>query len=106
MVFVRDSSSAQWTQQAYIKASNTDENDFFGLSVDLSSDGNTLVVGAPEEDSNSTGVNGAEGNVDVEKNFDAGAVYVFTRSSTGTWSQQAYIKASNTGQYDSFGGYF
>ena len=33
---------------------------------------------------------------------DSGAAYVFTRSGT-TWSQQAYLKASNTDAYDWFG---
>ncbi len=33
---------------------------------------------------------------------DAGAAYVFVRSGT-TWSQQAYLKASNTGADDYFG---
>ena len=32
----------------------------------------------------------------------AGAVYVFTRSS-GTWTQQAYVKASNAKPYAEFG---
>ncbi|MEI6654391.1 MAG: hypothetical protein WCP45_06455 [Verrucomicrobiota bacterium] len=32
----------------------------------------------------------------------SGAAYVFTRSGT-TWSQQAYLKASNTGASDRFG---
>jgi hypothetical protein len=32
----------------------------------------------------------------------AGAAYVFTRSGA-TWSQQAYVKASNTGGEDLFG---
>ena len=31
-----------------------------------------------------------------------GAVYVFTRSGT-TWSQEAYVKPSNTGEQDMFG---
>jgi hypothetical protein len=33
----------------------------------------------------------------------AGALYVFTRQGA-TWTQQAYLKASNTGDYDRFGG--
>ena len=45
----------------YAKASNTDANDQFGSSVSLSSDGNTLAVGAIGEDSNATGIGGDEG---------------------------------------------
>ena len=96
-VFTRSGST--WSQQAYIKASNTGENDLFGTAVSLSGDGNSLVVGARLEDSNATGVGGAQGN--VNQNFNAGAVYFFTRN--GVWSQQAYVKASNTGKDDEFG---
>ena len=53
-VFVR--SGTTWTQQAYLKASNTGVSDQFGYSVSLS--GDTLAVGAFSEDSAATGVNG------------------------------------------------
>ena len=43
-------------EQAYTKASNTEANDRFGWFFALSSDGNTLAVGAANEDSNATGV--------------------------------------------------
>ena len=95
-VFTNDG-SGNWTQQAYIKASNTDANDFFGWSIALS--GETLAVGAFREGSNTTGINGDQNN---NLAIDSGAVYVFTRT-TGVWSQQAYIKASNTGDGDRFG---
>jgi hypothetical protein len=95
-VFVR--SGTFWTQQAYIKASNPDQDDFFARSLALS--GNTLVVGANEEDSNATGANGNQGNDIVRP--DSGAAYVFVRSGS-TWSQQAYLKASNSGPVDFFG---
>ncbi len=41
-------------QEAYLKASNTEANDRFGYSVALS--GDTLVVGAFQEDSSAEGV--------------------------------------------------
>jgi hypothetical protein len=94
-VFVR--SGGVWTQQAYLKASNTGEDDYFGFSVALS--GDTVVVGADREDSSATGVNGNQCN---NLATDAGAAYVFVRLS-GIWLQQAYLKASNTEAYDSFG---
>ena len=86
-------------QQAYLKASNTDINDQFGGSVAVS--GNTVVVGARFEDSDATGVNGNQDNMSAGAN--SGAVYVFVRNGT-TWSQQAYLKASNTDPLDEFGG--
>jgi hypothetical protein len=94
-VFVRD--GANWSQQAYIKASNTDSSDRFGASLALSDD--TLAVGAPFEDSSATDV---DGDQDDNTAGGAGAVYVFTRSGT-IWTQQAYLKASNTEAGDEFG---
>ena len=60
----------------------------------MSADGNTLAVAAYWEASNATGINGNQDDNSIPQ---AGAVYVFTRSGT-TWTQQAYIKASNTGE--------
>lgn len=94
-VFVRESSG--WVQQAYLKASNSEGYDNFGRSVAIA--GNTLAVGAPAEDSASVGVDGDETS---NQSSNAGAVYVFVRQGT-TWTQQAYIKASNTGVGDGFG---
>jgi uncharacterized repeat protein (TIGR01451 family) len=94
-VFVRNGSS--WSQQAYLKASNTEANDQFGLNVAIS--GDTAVVGAYGEDSNATGV---DGNQTDNSTSLSGAAYVFARSGS-TWSQQAYLKASNTGASDFFG---
>lgn len=93
-VFLRVGSA--WTQQAYLKASNTDSGDGFGGSVSVSAD--TIVVGASYEDSTATGVNGNQSDNSVG---DSGAAYVFAWN--GTWSQQAYLKASNTGASDNFG---
>ena len=95
-VFVRDGTT--WEQQAYLKASNTDADDNFGYPVAVSND--TIVVGAWPEDSAATGVNGDQNNNSA---VDAGAAYVFVRDGT-TWTQQAYLKASNTDAYDGFGG--
>ncbi len=94
-VFTRSGST--WSQQAYLKASNTGISDFFGWSVAIS--GDTIVVGADNESSNSTGVNGNQTNNSASQ---SGATYVFTRSGS-TWSQQAYLKASNTESLDGFG---
>ena len=86
----------------HIFASNTETNDQFGAAVSLSADGNSLAVGAEFEDSNTVGVsNDGSGEADNSANS-AGAVYVFSRSGV-VWSQQAYVKASNTEQGDQFG---
>ena len=98
-VYVFTSSGSEWVQQAYIKASNTDANDGFGVRLSLSADGNTLAVGAFLEASGATGINGdpADNSADA-----AGAVYIFTRSEF-MWEQQAYVKASNADSGDNFG---
>jgi trimeric autotransporter adhesin len=98
-VFRRDATGT-WTQQAYLKASNTEATDRFGRDVALSEDGNTLVVSADQEDSNATGING---NGADNSFFNSGAVYVFGRDDAGVWTQRAYLKASNTGPNDQFG---
>ena len=101
-VFSFDGST--WSQQAYIKASNPDAQDYFGHVVALNADGNTLVVTATGEDSAGAGIN--SGMQDDNSMTDAGAAYVFVRDAGGTWTQQAYIKASNTQAGDVFGGSF
>jgi hypothetical protein len=73
LVFSRDSGGA-WLQQAYIKASNTDPIDNFGVSVALSEDGNLLAVGAHREDSADIGIDGNQADNSAES---AGALYVF-----------------------------
>jgi hypothetical protein len=95
-VFTR--SGGVWSQQAYVKASNTEASDQFGRSVAFS--GNTLVVGAYRESSNATGV--SNGNQGQQCASDSGALYMFTRSGS-VWTQQAYVKASNTDANDRFG---
>ena len=99
-VFVFSRNGSLWEQQAFIKASNADETDFFGFSISLSADGNTLAVGAFLEASSATGINGVQTNNSV---FGAGAVFIFVRNGS-LWEQQAYIKASNTEADDFFGG--
>ncbi|MEN9799660.1 MAG: hypothetical protein RL653_3357, partial [Pseudomonadota bacterium] len=96
-VYVFTRLNGAWTQQAYLKASDSEPQDQFGFSVALS--GDTLAVGARREDSSATGINGTEVDYGAAN---SGAVYVFTRSN-GVWSQEAYVKASNSGAADEFG---
>ncbi len=96
-VFVKEGNA--WNQEAYIKASNTQPQANFGYRVALNGNGNTLAVSSIEESSQSTGINGDASDVSAGK---AGAVYVFSRTA-GQWSQEAYVKASNTGVNQEFG---
>ena len=92
-VYVFVKRNGAWTQQAYVKASNAGQSNLFGMSVAVSADGNTMAVAAPWEASAATGINGNQNDTSMPQ---AGAVYVFVRSGD-SWSQQAYVKASNTG---------
>lgn len=99
-VFVFIRAGGVWQSQAYLKASNTRTPHRFGNNLAMSSDGNTLVVPSYRDDSNARGFSGDQANTAAA---DAGAVLVFRRSA-GTWAQQAYLKAPNTGAGDRFGG--
>src|SRR5262245_33624317 len=85
------------SQQAYLKASNTEAGDWFGHFQAMW--GDTLVVGTQYEDSNASGVNGNQDDNSLDA---AGAAYVFVRSGTN-WAQQAYLKASNPSRLGHFG---
>jgi hypothetical protein len=93
-VYVFTRVDSRWSQQALLKASNAENDDNFGESVAI--DGDTLVVGALGESSSADGVES-----DNSASY-AGAVYVFTRVDS-SWSQQAYLKASNAEGFDNFG---
>jgi trimeric autotransporter adhesin len=95
-VYVYTRIAGAWKQQAYIKASNAHARYQFGNSVSLSANGNTLAVGSLGESSSAKGINGNQADDSMDS---AGAVYVFTRSG-GAWSQQAYLKSSNTSAAD------
>ena len=99
-VYIFTRTGSTWTETAYLKAGNPPANPLnnhhFGEALAMS--GNTLVVGAPGEESNATGVNGDSTN----QGSLAGAAYVFVLNN-GVWTQQAYLKAGNTGYLDLFG---
>ena len=101
-VYVR--SGDTWSPQAYLKAPNPESADGFGISVAIS--GNTIVVGAYNENSNQSSISHAgslpTAATDDDSAFFAGAAYVFVRSGS-TWSVEAYLKASNAEDFDNFG---
>jgi hypothetical protein len=88
-IFVR--SGTTWTQQARLVASDGSSYNEFGSSLSISSDGNYLVVGRPND--NSLYPSGLRTE---------GSVYVFIRSGT-TWAQQAKITPSIGSTYVAFG---
>jgi hypothetical protein len=87
--YVFTGSGNNWSEQAYLQASNIGSSDNFGISVAIAND--TLVVGASSE-------NGADNGLQD----DVGAAYVFVRSGSN-WSQQDFLGASNAQAKDNFG---
>lgn len=98
-VYVFTGAGASWSEVAYLKSTNIGQNDGFGSSVALSSDGLKLAVGAPDEDSAATGLNGNPGDDSAPA---AGAAYLFAPAG-GTWAQAVYVKPPNTNAGDFFG---
>ena len=94
---VRRELASEFLQITFIKASTTGQNDRFGEA--LAMDGDTMVVGVPEEDSGATGVGGNELDNSV---ISSGAAFVFVRDGA-TWRQQAYLKSPAPDADDRFG---
>ncbi|MBC8098080.1 MAG: FG-GAP repeat protein [Armatimonadetes bacterium] len=84
-VFTR--SGTTWTQQQKLIASDGAEDDDFGVSVALNSDGNTALVGAFDDD--------------IGANSGQGSAYIFTRSGTA-WMEQQKLIASDGASNDYF----
>jgi uncharacterized repeat protein (TIGR01451 family) len=95
-VYLFGRTAGVWVQQAYVKGPVLKGQEF-GWSVAAS--GSTVVVGAPYENSGSSGTAGDEANTSAPQ---SGAAYVYA-SSGGVWGLQAYLKASNTDAQDQFG---
>ena len=77
-----------WTQQQILTAADAANGDNFGRSAAISSDGTTIVVGAPQ-DSMSPGTH-------------QGSVSIFVRSGS-TWNQQATLVKPDGATDDGFG---
>ena len=84
-VYVFQRSGPNWNEQQILTASDAEPNDNFGFGVAI--EGDTVVVGAPQEDT-------VAGN--------AGAAYVFTRTGV-SWAEQTILTASNAAAGDFFG---
>ncbi|HET7204181.1 MAG TPA: Calx-beta domain-containing protein [Steroidobacteraceae bacterium] len=77
-VYVYTRSGTTWSGPVYVKAPDTRPAQYFGYSIALSLDGNTLAVGAPGDGDGSSG-----------------AAYVYTRSGSA-WSGSASLSASDS----------
>src|ERR1017187_4974771 len=86
-VYLRNSAAA-WAQQGLKLVGNGGVTPSQGSSVALSADGNTALVGGPQDESSAAG----------------GAVWVFTRTN-GAWSQQGskLVPSDPSGSFDEVG---
>lgn len=92
-VYTRNQGGAnQWGELTILRASDSQQLDFFGRSVSIS--GDTIVVGAPGE------AGGAGDPLPW-----AGAAYVFSRNQGGAdaWGEAAILRASDRQMDDDFG---
>jgi hypothetical protein len=98
-VFDRVNVTGTWGSATRLAGSNVDASDEFAFSVAVAPDGSRIAVGVICESSNATGIGG---NQQDNSAMCAGAVYAFDRG-TSSWTQHAYVKATNTAAYDQFG---
>lgn len=85
-VYVRTLFGA-WNKEATLTAANGDSGERFGVEVSL--DGDTLLVGAL--------------NAENQDGTATGAAYVFVQSGPGVWTQQAKLLPSAGASSDNFG---
>ena len=81
--------NVSWSEQAYLSNDVPNDFDLFGEFLSLSSDGNTLAVGVPNDDKNTT----------LE---DSGSALVF-HFDDPIWSVQAQLKSNIQEAYEYFG---
>jgi hypothetical protein len=87
-VYIYTKTGTSWSQQAKLLATDKADNDAFGISVSISLNGDTALVGAYLEDDGATTNNGA--------------AYIFTRSGTN-WTQQNKLIATDKSTNATFG---
>ncbi|MCH8821970.1 MAG: hypothetical protein IH984_00525 [Planctomycetes bacterium] len=77
-IFERNPETSQWSHQVKLLASDGEEGDWYGRSVDISGDGNIIVAGAFTNDSST------------------GAAYINIRDpQTSQWTEQIKLTASD-----------
>ncbi|MDB4089417.1 gliding motility-associated C-terminal domain-containing protein, partial [Flavobacteriales bacterium] len=89
-IFERNGSGV-WIQKQKIVASNRDNSDYFGFSVDV--DRNTAIIGARQTEFDSLGTT----------IYTTGSAYFFERNSGGVWIETQQIYSSDRRSGDGFG---
>ena len=95
-VFVLSRTGTTWsTQQTLMRSGTNQTHQYYGKTIDLSDDGNTLVIG-----SNRGGTNDS-GNRQNTAPYNSGEVSILTRSGT-TWTEQTVFSGSDSVANDQF----
>lgn len=89
--YIFKNNAGTWAQSQKIVASDRGAEDFFGYSVSIS--GNVAIVGAYQEDHNTSG----SANL-----ANSGSAYIYTRNGS-TWTQSQKLVASDRDEGDQFG---
>ncbi len=89
-VYVFRKAGGAWGQQAYLKTSDSAAGAYFGWSLAISADGNTVVAAAKNPNFNAVG------------SPDRARAYVFVRSAN-VWSEQAILRSEDASESDQFG---
>lgn len=91
-VYVFTRSGNTWTEQQKFQSSDSEISEDFGGAVEVSLDGNTIIVGSPYNDTTFS---------------NSGATYIYTRTpgdlGPAAWTEQQKITASNPQQSNQFG---
>lgn len=85
VAYVYTRSGATWTENQKLVASDKATNDYFGVSVALSSDGSKIAIGSHKKDSDNV--------------VDCGGVYLFNKIN-GTWIEDVIVTTSNKALQD------
>lgn len=86
-----------WSFHSKVTAPFPLGGDRFGQSVIMDED--TIIIGAPGEDSDAQGLNGDQDDDNAES---AGAVYIYQKVAD-EWTLQTFLKSSNNREFDYFG---
>lgn len=96
---MRQSEDGSWMEEAELTNPTGLGAFSFGRHVSVSPDGQTVAVGAANDPSGSSGV---DGDMFDQSVTGAGAVFVYERLENATWVLQGYLKHSAPAQNDHF----
>ena len=89
-IYVRDDGANTYSFEQMLTADDAAGAEQFGAAVDMSDDGNRVIVGSRFDDTDAGGM-------------DAGSAFIFSRGDDGEWTQDEKIVGSDSAPADRFG---